>query len=74
MNCLINYLISLSSFRRPIPPRRNVTFQLNVDHCKGVNYLEHVQARISLTTQRRGDIVIYLISPSGTRTCLLTER
>lgn len=59
---------------RPIPPRRNVTFQLKVDHCKGVNYLEHVQARITLTTQRRGDIVIYLTSPSGTRTCLLTER
>ncbi|CRL05005.1 CLUMA_CG018231, isoform A [Clunio marinus] len=59
---------------KPIPPRRNVTFTLKVDHCKGVNFLEHVQARISLTTQRRGDIVIYLTSPSGTRTCLLTER
>lgn len=59
---------------RPIPPRRNVTFTLKVDHCKGVNFLEHVQARISLTTQRRGDIVIYITSPAGTRTCLLTER
>lgn len=59
---------------RPIPPRRNVTFTLKVDHCKGVNFLEHVQARISLTTQRRGDIVIFLTSPSGTRTNLLTER
>lgn len=61
-------------FSRAIPPRRNVTFTLNVDHCKGVNFLEHVQARISLTTQRRGDIMIFLTSPSGTRTCLLTER
>ncbi|XP_070490014.1 furin-like protease kpc-1 isoform X2 [Chironomus tepperi] len=59
---------------KPIPPKRNVTFTLKVDHCKGVNFLEHVQARITLTTQRRGDIVIYLTSPSGTRTCLLTER
>ncbi|KAL7018935.1 hypothetical protein ACKWTF_010956 [Chironomus riparius] len=59
---------------KPIPPKRNVTFALKVDHCKGVNFLEHIQARITLTTQRRGDIVIYLTSPSGTRTCLLTER
>lgn len=68
------YFFSPCLIFRPIPPKRNVTFTLKVDHCKGVNYLEHVQARITLTTQRRGDIVIYLTSPSGTRTCLLTER
>lgn len=45
-----------------------------VEHCKGVNYLEHVQAKITLTTQRRGDIQIILTSPAGTRVTLLTER
>lgn len=70
----LSYLFIYFFVPRPIPPKRNVTFTLKVDHCKGVNFLEHVQARITLTTQRRGDIVIYLTSPSGTRTCLLTER
>lgn len=40
----------------------------------GVNYLEHVQAKITLTSQRRGDIKIFLTSPSGTRVTLLTPR
>lgn len=40
----------------------------------GVNYLEHVQAKITLTSQRRGDIQIFLTSPSGTRVTLLTPR
>uniref|UniRef100_A0AAG5CZA0 furin n=2 Tax=Anopheles atroparvus TaxID=41427 RepID=A0AAG5CZA0_ANOAO len=59
---------------RQIPPRTKVTLQLNVEHCMGVNYLEHVQAKITLTSQRRGDIKIFLTSPSGTRVTLLTPR
>ncbi len=66
--------LCIITFYRQIPPRKNVTLQLKVEHCKGVNYLEHVQAKITLTTQRRGDIQIVLTSPSGTRTTLLTER
>ncbi|CAG5127635.1 unnamed protein product, partial [Candidula unifasciata] len=46
--------------------------------CQGqateVNYLEHVQAAISLSYQRRGDIVIYLTSPMGTKSKLLPRR
>ncbi|KXJ80378.1 hypothetical protein RP20_CCG025184 [Aedes albopictus] len=59
---------------KQIPPRTKVTLQLVVEHCKGVNYLEHVQAKITLTSQRRGDIQIFLTSPSGTRVTLLTPR
>lgn len=59
---------------KQIPPRTKVTLQLLVEHCKGVNYLEHVQAKITLTSQRRGDIQIFLTSPSGTRVTLLTPR
>ncbi|XP_049276479.1 furin-like protease 1 isoform X3 [Anopheles funestus] len=59
---------------KQIPPRTKVTMQLIVEHCMGVNYLEHVQAKITLTSQRRGDIKIFLTSPSGTRVTLLTPR
>lgn len=62
------------SIRRSIPPRGYKKLRLTVQHCKGVNYLEHVQAKITLTSQRRGDIEIYLISPAGTNVTLLTSR
>jgi proprotein convertase subtilisin/kexin type 2 len=39
-----------------------------------VNYLEHVQAFISLKSSRRGDTVIFLTSPLGTRSLLLSKR
>ncbi|ELK16877.1 Proprotein convertase subtilisin/kexin type 6, partial [Pteropus alecto] len=39
-----------------------------------VGYLEHVVARISISHPRRGDLQIYLISPSGTKTQLLAKR
>lgn len=42
--------------------------------CESVNFLEHVQAKITLITQRRGDIQIYLSSPAGTKVTLLTSR
>lgn len=51
---------------------------LDTDGCKGtpnyVRYLEHVQARITLTADRRGEVVIYLTSPSNTRSTLLARR
>lgn len=59
---------------KQIPPRTKITLQLTVEHCMGVNYLEHVQAKITLTSQRRGDIQIFLTSPAGTRVTLLTTR
>ncbi|XP_070543444.1 furin-1-like isoform X1 [Ptychodera flava] len=39
-----------------------------------VLYLEHVQARLTMTYSRRGDLEIYLTSPSGTRSLLLPQR
>ncbi|KAK7816344.1 hypothetical protein U0070_020859, partial [Myodes glareolus] len=38
-----------------------------------VNYLEHVVVRITITHPRRGDLAIYLTSPSGTRSQLLAN-
>lgn len=48
--------------------------QLNVEHCAGVNYLEHVQAKITLSAPRRGDLQINLTSPAGTMVTLLATR
>lgn len=49
-----------------------------VDACLGkANYisrLEHAQARLTLSYNRRGDLAIYLVSPMGTRSTLLAAR
>jgi len=62
----------------PIPPSGNLTLTIDTDSCLGklneVNYLEHVQAFISLKASRRGDTVIFLTSPLGTRSLLLSKR
>ena len=49
-----------------------------VTGCKGtsneIKYLEHVEAIISLSFSKRGDLVLYLTSPKGTRSTLLAQR
>lgn len=65
---------ALLSIHRVIPPRTHITLQLSINHCRSVNYLEHVQAKITLTSQRRGDIQLYLRSPANTKVTLLTSR
>lgn len=46
--------------------------------CQGqkneINFLEHVQAFISVKASRRGDIVMYLTSPMNTRSIILNKR
>lgn len=68
------FLKKILNYSRSIPAKSQIKLQLTVQHCKGVNFLEHVQAKISLTSQRRGDILIFLTSPAGTRVTLLTSR
>lgn len=67
-------LIIISFFiytRRPIPNNGSLVLTLDTRSCQGseteVNYLEHVQAVISLNSTRRGDVEMFLISPMGTR-------
>lgn len=59
-----------SSFSK-IPSTGNLILELNTDACMGttteVNYLEHVQAVVTLNSTRRGDTTLYLVSPSGTQ-------
>ncbi|XP_053308752.1 proprotein convertase subtilisin/kexin type 4-like [Spea bombifrons] len=50
----------------------------NVTACSGspnhITSLEHVQAKMSLSYSRRGDLEIYLTSPMGTRSVLMGKR
>jgi len=63
---------------KQIPSNGNLILELETNGCQGadtaVNYLEHVQAVISLNSTRRGDVTMYLVSPSGTRTMILSRR
>ncbi|CAF2682786.1 unnamed protein product [Rotaria sp. Silwood2] len=67
--------------KRIITARSNQTFSLNLIECKNdidprheVNYIEQVQAFVTLSTDRRGEVEICLYSPSNTKTQLLPRR
>lgn len=61
-----------------IPPTGNLVLELITDACMGtateVNYLEHVQAVVTLNSSRRGDTTLYLVSPSGTQCVIFLLR
>lgn len=56
----------------------HLSINMSVDACLGtdshVTSLEHVQARLTLSYNRRGNLAIHLISPAGTRSTLLHPR
>lgn len=55
----------------------SILVTIRTDACAGteyaVNYLEHVQAVISVNATRRGDLELFLTSPMGTRYELFTS-
>ncbi|TKR60408.1 hypothetical protein L596_027661 [Steinernema carpocapsae] len=61
-----------------IPASGNLILELNTDACIGsateINFLEHVQAVVTFNSTRRGDTTLYLESPAGTRTMILSRR
>ncbi|KAM3721271.1 Furin-like protease [Dirofilaria immitis] len=64
---------------KTVPHGNRLQLQLYTDGCASyprnkVGFVEHVQAIITLTAPKRGDIQIYLTSPSGTRSTLLAKR
>lgn len=64
---------------KTIPHGNRLHLQLYTDGCADkresqVKYLEHVQAIVTLSAPKRGDIQIYLTSPRGTRSTLLAKR
>ncbi|KAK6635926.1 hypothetical protein RUM44_001180 [Polyplax serrata] len=61
-----------------IPSSRPLKLKIDTKACLGtetqVSYLEHVQAVITLNASRRGDVEIFLTSPMGTRSMILSKR
>ena len=55
----------------PIPYNESLILKIDTQACQNteteVNYIEHVQAVITLNSTRRGDVTLYLRSPMGTR-------
>ncbi|NXL27817.1 FURIN protein, partial [Glaucidium brasilianum] len=70
--CVIDVLTEPKDIGKRLEVRRKV------DACLGkANYisrLEHAQARLTLSYNRRGDLAIHLVSPMGTRSTLLAAR
>lgn len=62
----------------PIPTDKSVELTIKTEACKGmsseVNYIEHVQAIVTLNATRRGDLILFLTSPMGTRSMILNRR
>ena len=61
-----------------IPMDKSIFLSIDTTACSGleteVNYLEHVQAVVTLNSTRRGTVQIFLRSPMGTRSMILSER
>ncbi|CAM4740900.1 unnamed protein product [Rotaria magnacalcarata] len=64
--------------KRSIPEKDSLKMTIVTDACKNtkdeVNYIEHVQAFITLKSSRRGNTVIFITSPLGTRSLILSRR
>ena len=63
---------------RAIPSDKSLFLTLETNACAGsdteVRYLEHVQALITLNSTKRGDVELFLRSPMGTRSMILSTR
>ena len=57
-----------------VPGSSSRTAKMEVTDHGDVNFLEHVQAHVTVEAARRGDISIYLTSPAGTKSQLLARR
>ncbi|XP_064489756.1 neuroendocrine convertase 2-like [Ornithodoros turicata] len=74
------YHCEAGSISKPSEFRANhsLLVHIDTDSCAGmdteVNYVEHVQAVITLNATRRGDVTLFLVSPSGTRSMILSRR
>lgn len=62
---------TLPPYSRKMTVNNSVLLEITTDACAGtdteVNYLEHVQAVITLNATRRGNVELFLVSPMGTQ-------
>ncbi|KAK6179824.1 hypothetical protein SNE40_012095 [Patella caerulea] len=67
-----------SNLPQALKSNQTLEIEINTSGCKGqaneVNYIEHVQLKLTLDYTKRGAVSVYLISPSNTSTMLLSER
>nr|XP_006812534.1 PREDICTED: furin-1-like [Saccoglossus kowalevskii] len=73
------HICSQKSLATPVAITSNgLKLTTTTSGCQGssdeVVYIEHVQAILSLSYSRRGDLEIYLTSPHGTKSMLLPQR
>jgi len=63
---------------RRVPSDKPLFLTIDTAACMGtdteVNYLEHVQAVVTLNSTRRGTVQLHLRSPMGTRSMILSQR
>lgn len=68
----------ISAYSRDISPLKRVLLIMTTPACHNGNdeigYLEHVVLRITLSYSRRGELNIFLTSPSGTKSNILEKR
>ncbi|KAK0426882.1 hypothetical protein QR680_009947 [Steinernema hermaphroditum] len=64
--------------KRSVNNQIGATVQFKTDGCKGqdneINFIEHVQLVVDIEHELRGHLAIWLVSPSKTRTQLLSVR
>lgn len=72
---------SAGDVKKTIVSHSNESFTVDISECQNsndpqrqVNYIEQVQVIVNLTTTNRGEIEIFLYSPSNTRTQILPVR
>lgn len=74
----IVFISILFKICREVTLENSIVLNITTGACKGmeteVNYLEHVQAVVSVNATRRGDLEIFLTSPMGTRSMILSKR
>lgn len=62
---------SLKNQAHHVSSDKSLYLAIETDACHGseteVNYVEHVQAVITMNATRRGDVTVFLTSPMGTR-------
>ncbi|XP_065165664.1 furin-like protease 1, isoforms 1/1-X/2 isoform X2 [Atheta coriaria] len=69
-----SYEVNAPQTDKKIPARSVVVLSLTVTDAGQVKVLEHVQAKLTISSHKRGDLNIQLISPMGTRVTLLAHR
>lgn len=70
--CTIDILTEPKDIGKRLEVRKTVTACLGEP--SHITRLEHAQARLTLSYNRRGDLAIHLVSPMGTRSTLLAAR